>query len=82
MVLGYSSCSSLWILSLILIVLISDSAIPHNLTGLLRSKPWMTLAAVLGEMGSVCGSGISMGVSLSGEQSRRGSGDDIHDDEM
>ena len=59
-----------------------DWAIPRSLTGSLRLKPWMTLATVLGEMGSVRGTGMSMGTLLLGEQNGRGSGKEVCDEGM
>ena len=63
-------------------VWISDLAMPWSLTGSLRSNPWIMLAMVLGEMGSVCGIGISIGTLLLGEQNGRGSSDEVHDKGM
>ena len=60
----------------------SDLTIPQSWTGLLRSKPWRTLAMVVGEIGSVWGIGISMGTSTSGERNGRGSGEEVWDEGM
>ena len=51
---------------------------PWSLTRLLRSKPWRTLAVVVSEMGSVQGTGMSMGMLLSGDRNGRGSGELVH----
>ena len=69
MVLAYSSCSFLWILSLVLIVSMSDLAMPRSLTGSSRLNPWMTLAAVSGDMGLVWGTGMAV-VTLDGQKGR------------
>ena len=71
-----------------------DSAMPRSLTGLLMSNPWMMLAVEVGEIGLTLGTGMrtgaealgewysSMGISVSGEQNRRGSGKLVHEEGM